>query len=608
MGSSVNPRVDSSVKQRMARLWRGLLVAVLIVLVAVAIGLFVSTRIGPTPTSVPMPQHTVQRIHANSDAALDKAEPPSVRSLEVESGTGTDAPVGREQLKGQRPTCVVTVAFVDSRDAPLANFAFTWLELNLRARIALRKEGPSALASRQGTSAIADADGRYEFHVPSGTHLILRSSDDEFVRHSIIRSPAPEPYLDHVIHDCIESAGSSMEVVSRWDRSLPMNLTIRYEDGRQFGDVPEWGRRVVWQDYDPADRASTRRFRSGVVNEYSAPFAVRVATGTGLLVSALSMRPGYQSTTVWELLHLEGDVNAVAKDLVIPKANSLHDPFGIEIDCTALPPDTDLSEVRLAVYASDGSCLDRIAIPVSRLAISRPILIPGFPGTLCVQMSGAWAWRSEPIEIEPGTVKKLRANPTAGGAIRARIVSGEGEPLAPAVVFLCQQNERYPADIRGSTPRSYDGQSAFAGSDGVVTLVGAPVGAWVIGVEAKGYEPAFIPVDVAPRQTSDIGDVVMTRAVAVITATISSVDEVDFTTYVAYLIVSGGSVYSGSAGFDQDGRIVFRGIPSGQYYLFVSDRASVNKPGVGGWGRHVRVNADEATVNIDVSRPRGHQE
>lgn len=153
---------------------------------------------------------------------------------------------------------------------------------------------------------------------------------------------------------------------------------------------------------------------------------------------------------------------------------------------------------------------------------------------------GPRAWQSDWFAVKGGLETVVRAELRPGGAVRARLMDGNGKPLHRATLKI--QDGGYFSSARGAPRPEITEANGWSDADGVVTLGGLPASKISIECNAIGKEPVTQDVQIMAEGTTDLGDIVLPDAIGEI-----KVELVGTSPGVEYALVvfqpSGSEVY-----------------------------------------------------------------
>lgn len=142
-------------------------------------------------------------------------------------------------------------------------------------------------------------------------------------------------------------------------------------------------------------------------------------------------------------------------------------------------------------------------VDASRRWLSKPLAA----GTFTLRVLGDATWETAGVVVRAGEVTKVRVAMEPLCEVRIRVVDEQGAPIAHAV--LSRNVEGY-FDFDRSLPEA--GITAISDAGGHAKLAPLCSSRHTLLIEARGYEPRLIEVDLASGEVCDAGSVALKKA------------------------------------------------------------------------------------------------
>lgn len=333
------------------------------------------------------------------------------------------------------------------------------------------------------------------------------------------------------------------------ERIEKMDVVVRYADGVPYDGVLTLLPRG--KDDSGVSRTTDRYEVAGGAVQIDA------LVGEAFVVSVQTRRPGFSGASA------ESSPEAPLRtgaELVLEYDET---DFGIiEVELTAFSPADSL---RLMVAetgpnpssAYGGSVRGGGVHPTTRLAPGEYRVVvredvdkmSGLRGRLPFKPVSVRLWESGPVTVAAGETVRVVAEARLAGAVRARIVDENGQPLSPAGLFI-ELGTKRPLDWR-YLERNYRDEGMWlhftphlADEHGVATQPNVAAGKVTLYAEAPGYDYEHIEVECVSGQVIDIGTIQLQPASGVIDVEIKNWDSGRRYTLDLYPFGGGGLIRS----------------------------------------------------------------
>jgi len=252
-------------------------------------------------------------------------------------------------------------------------------------------------------------------------------------------------------------------------------------------------------------------------------------------------------------------------------------------------------EVDLHTYTGTGRAIRVLPVGSTRSAAGGPFTrevwsTPQLPaGDYVVRLDGNPPWETR-VTVVAGRVVRVAYTHQRPATVQLRVLDRLGEPIPNAV--LARGTSEY---INHDFAVPAAGNLARADDEGNITLEGVGPGQQDFQVEARGYVPHTLNLELSEGETRYVGDIVLTPATGVITVRLTGMD--DDASVTVMLLQPGGGAVQVKRDVAQ-AVVAFEGLPHRAYTVAVIAGRG-GKPASS--NVELTVNAPEQTVTLDVS-------
>ena len=429
-----------------------------IALVLIALAALGAWWLRSAPESSPRPTDSEVSGSVVPDSAGPKAKP---RTESIESDVPAKAePPSREPAESPKLPASPRVRILDAQGAAIENLSLRWT----------LKRG-STVGSGEGWT---NADGEMALPGSEPCQVRVWSDDDDW-------SLPGEEVTSTAEHPAVIQA----------TRNMTLTLLVVLADGTPFAGeatlIREAGTQAAWRREVLFDGISATRVR-GVPPEGDLSLRVRKA--------AL----GYDAQT-----HAiaRADISEGRTLVITLKKGTIREEGFLEVDFSNLG-----WLVTRIQFAPPGKLMAGSDLPVKvsqTLWRSKPWPV----GHYIVRIYGRGYWESGLVEIRPNETTTVIADSYLPASVSVTVMDEDGKPLKNAV--LTRSIDEY-VSFNHMVPLAIPGMRATSNVSGIARLDGLRYGRIALKIEADGYEPHLLDIEIAEGESGHIAGVYLKRA------------------------------------------------------------------------------------------------